>query len=196
VTGGLRYHVGVKSRVLLLVTLVATLAVAPGCLVLSLHPAYDDDSLTWDPALLGTWQDADDNASLQIERGDWKSYKIHYTHPIETGVVTGYLTAIGEDRYLDVMPARGEDRGAFMIPAHAILRLHVSDNRLELTPLSYDWFFDRLRERAGFPGISVAMDQKENALITSASPALREWIKRQPRDGKMFGASAVFIRKQ
>ena len=46
------------------------LAVTPGCLVLSLQPAYDDDSLAWDPALVGTWRDADDNASLKIDAAD------------------------------------------------------------------------------------------------------------------------------
>jgi hypothetical protein len=175
--------------------LAAALLTAPGCLVLSLHPAYDDDSLGWDPALLGTWIDVDDNASMVIERGDWRSFKIHYVHPIETGDLTGYLTAIGDDRYLDVMPARGEDRGAFVIPVHGVLRLELTGDRLELTPLSYDWFFDRVRGRQAIPGLDVAMDQKENALIASPSSKLRDWLRLQPRDGRMFGAGAVFTRK-
>src|SRR5688500_18093739 len=127
---------------------------AQGCLVLSINPAYDGDTMTWEPDLLGNWQDADDNASIQIERGEWKSYKIHYVHPTETGDVTGYLTAIGDARYLDVMPARGEDRGAFLLPVHAVLRVKLEGDRLELTPLSYDWFADRLKTRARIPGLN------------------------------------------
>ena len=50
------------------------------------------------------------NVNLEIERGEWKSYRIKYVHPVESGTLTGYLTAIGDDRFLDVMPARGEDR--------------------------------------------------------------------------------------
>jgi hypothetical protein len=177
------------------VLLAAVLVIAPGCLVLSLHPAYDDESLGWDPALLGTWVDGDDNASMIIERGDWRSFKIRYVHPIETGDLTGYLTAIGDDRYLDVMPARGEDRGAFVIPVHGLLRIDLAGDRLELTPLSYDWFFDRIRGRVAIPGLDVALDQKENALIASSSARMRDWLWRQPRDGRMFGAGAVFTRK-
>ena len=71
----------------------------------ALNPGYDESTLGWDPRLLGAWNDADDKASLQIERGEWKSYRIHYVHPIETGDLTGYLTAIGDERYLDVMPS-------------------------------------------------------------------------------------------
>ena len=56
-------------RVLLFI---AALALAPGCLVLSLHPLYDAESLGWDPALLGAWQDADDRSSMQIDRGEWR----------------------------------------------------------------------------------------------------------------------------
>ena len=84
---------------------------------MSVNPGYDEATIGWDPKLVGAWVDADDGVTLQIERGEWKSYRIHYIHPIETGDLTGYLTAIGNERYLDVMPARGEDRGSFLLPA-------------------------------------------------------------------------------
>lgn len=179
-------------RVLLFIT---ALALAPGCLVLSVNPVYDAGSLGWEPALLGAWQDADDRSSMQIDRGEWRSYRIHYIHPIENGDLTGYLTAVGDDRYLDLMPARGEDRGSFVVPVHAILRVRLDGDQLELTPLSYDWFFDRLRVSTPVPGLAVALDQKENALIVSPSTRLRDWLRRQPRTGRMFGAPAVFTRK-
>ena len=164
--------------------LALTLAVlaAPGCLVVSLHPSYDADSLGWDPALLGAWENAEDRASLQIERADWKSYRIRYVYPIETGELTGYLTAVGDDRFLDVMPARGDDRGSFLVPVHALLRVRLTDDRLELTPLSYDWFFDHARYGRKIPGLDVTLDQKENALIVSPTSALRNWVRRSGRN--------------
>jgi hypothetical protein len=180
------------SRILVLVAAIAT---APGCLVLALNPVYEGEQIGWEPALVGSWQNTDDKASMDIERGEWKSYKVHYVHPIETGDLTAYLTTIGDVRYLDVMPVRGEDRGSFLIPAHAVLRVTLEDNRLELTPLSYDWFFDRVRAGRGVAGLLVAMDQKENAVIMSPGARLRDWLRTQPPDGEMFGASAVFTRK-
>ena len=186
-----RHRTAALARVALLLALAGT----PGCLVLSLHPAYDDESLGWDPALVGSWVNADDNVAMVIERSEWRSYRIRYVHPIETGDATAYLTAIGDERYLDVMPARGQDRGAFMIPVHAILRVELDGDRLELTPLSYDWFVDTRQARKGIHGLSVTMDQKDNALITSPGARLRDWMRQQPPDGRMFGASAVFTRK-
>ena len=61
--------------------------------------------------LLGAWQDVDDKSSMEIERGEWKSYRIKYVHPIESGVLTGHLTCIGDDRFLDVMPAAARIAG-------------------------------------------------------------------------------------
>ncbi len=172
------------------------LAAAPGCLVLSLHPVYEDEAIGFDPALVGAWQDTEDRASMTIERGEWKSYRVHYVHPIEAGDLTAYLTAIDDTRYLDLMPARGEDRGAFLIPVHLILRVRLEGDRLELTPLSYDWFFDRLHAGRGVPGLDAALDQKENALVVSPAARLRAWLRRQPGDGPTFGAAAVFERSR
>ena len=177
---------------LLLVILAMTCA--PGCLVVSLSPLYQDESIGWDASLLGSWQDVDDKSSMEIERGEWKSYRIKYVHPIETGTLTGYLTAIGDDRFLDVMPARGEDRGSFLVPVHAVLRLRLDGNRLELTPLSYDWMNERLRAGTRIAGLNVVLDQKENALVVSPTAVLRGWLRKQLRDGPVFGAPAVFAR--
>lgn len=175
--------------------LVVALALAPGCLVLNVNPAYNDETIGWDPALLGSWDDADDKASMQIERGEWKSYRVKYVHPIESGTLTGYLTSVGDERFLDVMSSRGEDRGSFLVPVHAVLRVLLEGDRLELTPISYDWMNKRLRAGTRIGGLEVALDQKENTLIVSPTAAIRAWLRKQPKDGPMFGASAVFTRK-
>ncbi len=166
-----------------------------GCLVLSINPGYSDTTIAWEPNLVGTWIDADDKSTVQIDRSEWRSYRIHYEHPIERGDLTGYLTVIGDERYLVVMPSRGQDHGSFLIPVHALLRVRLDGDKLELTPLSYDWFEERVRGDKPAPGLDVTMDQKENVLITSPVDKLRDWIRTQPGDGGMFGASATFTRK-
>jgi len=176
--------------------LLAILTAAPGCLVLSVNPVYDDESMAWDPGLVGAWEDQDDKASLQIDRGEWNSYKIHYVYTIETGDVTGYLTTIGNERFLDVTTMRGEDRGSFLVPVHAILRVRLEGDTLQLTPFGYDWFYDRVGHQKPVPGLASVLDQKQNALIVAPTSALRTWIRTQPPDGPMFGAAATFVRKK
>lgn len=182
-----------RLKTLLLVFTV--IVMSSGCLVLSLNPGYDDTSIGWDPNLVGDWVDADDKATLQIDPSEWKSYRIHYVHPIETGDVTAYLTAIGNERFLDVMPLRGEDRGAFLIPVHAVLHLRLDGDRLELTPLSYEWFLERVRAGRPVPGLNAALDQKANILLISPNNRLRDWLRIQSVDGPAFGASTTFTRK-
>lgn len=167
---------------------------APGCLVLSLHPGYDDSSLVWEPGLLGRWQSADDNVSVEIERDEWRSYRIRFVHPIETGDLTGYLLSVGGSRYLDVAPPRGRDPGSFLVPVHALLRVTLENDRLEATPLSYDWLRDRLRSPKKIPGLHVAFDQKENALITSPTAGIRTWLRSLPAASPAFGATTTFTR--
>jgi hypothetical protein len=183
------------ARLSALALLVASAVSVSGCLVVSLHPAYDADSISWDSRLVGAWADTEDNASMDVTRGEWRSYRVHYVHPTETGELTGYLTPIGDERYLDLMPGRGEDAGLFLTPVHVVLRVRFDGERLELTPLSYDWFADRLRRGAAAPGLQTVFDEKQNALIVSPSAALRAWLRVQPAGGPMFGAPAVFVKK-
>ncbi len=168
---------------------------AAGCLVLSLNPAYDDSTIAWEPRLVGAWQSPDDRSSIRIDRGEWQSYRLHYEHPIETGDLTAYLTIVGNDRYLDVMPARGQDHGSFLVPVHAVLRVRLDGDTLELTPLSYDWFSDRLRTALPIAGLDTTLDQKENALIVSSSGRVRDWLRTQTSASPAFGAPATFVRK-
>jgi hypothetical protein len=169
-------------------------ALSSGCLVVSVNPVFDDTTIAWEPGLIGHWVDADDKASLRIERSEWKSYKIHYVHPIETGDVTGYLTAVGNERFLDVTPARGADRGSFLLPLHAILHVRLEGDRLELTPLSYEWLADQLRGGKPLAGLSATLDQKDNVLLVSPVDRLRDWLRVQSLDGPAFGAAATFAR--
>ena len=183
-----------RASVVCVLSVFSVLSVS-GCLVLSLHPAYDDESLAWDAGLIGTWRDAEDNALVRIEAAEWRSYRVHYEHPIEKGDLTGFLTILGDAHYLDVMPARGEDRGSLLIPVHALLRVDLAGDSLELTALSYDWFADRLRAGQSTIGkIAAVFDQKQNALIVSPTPRVRAWVRGQLKDSAVWGAPAKFTR--
>jgi hypothetical protein len=188
----IRWLYGSMTRVLLVVLLAAT---APACLVVSLQPVYDPDALVWDPALVGTWQSTDDETTLEIEQDEWRSYRIQYRHPIEAGELTGYLAAVGDERFMDVMPVRGTDRGAFVLPLHAVARVRLAEGRLELTPLSYDWFLDRAKEGNAIGKLSVTIDHKQNIVLVSPPAAVRQWLAGQAKDGEMFGPATVFVKK-
>jgi hypothetical protein len=175
--------------------ILSILSALQGCLVLSLHPAYSDESIAWDPGLVGDWRDADDLSTLHVDAAEWRSYKIHYEHPSEKGDVTAYLSIVGDERYLDVTPLRGVDPGSFLLPVHAVLRLALDADTLTLTPLSYDVLSSRVRAGgAAATGLAAVFDQKHNLLITSPTPQLRAWLRTTLASSSVWGAPAKFAR--
>lgn len=174
----------------------ATLALAallcPGCMVLSLHPAYDDASVAWDESLLGEWRSAEDNVEVVVERGEWRSYRVRYKHPVEDAEFTAHLTAIGNGWFLDLMPLRGEDHGAALIPAHIILRIEKDGARWQVSAIDYDRARAALKEGNGRGRPAAAFDQRHNVVLTVDTPALRRWLRTSGE--KDFSAPAVFER--
>jgi hypothetical protein len=84
---------------------------ASGCLVVSLQPAYDSESVAFDEALLGHWENRDDGTKASIERAEWRSYKVVYTDKFATRSFQGNVTKIAGATYLDLTEMRGADPG-------------------------------------------------------------------------------------
>jgi hypothetical protein len=132
---------------------------------------------------------------VTIERGEWKSYRIAYEHPIEKGLLTGYLTVVDDRHYLDVSPVRGQDHGSFLVPVHAILRIERTPETLTVQALDYDRFATAAK-KGGLDGLPLTMDQKQNALATESTAGLRKWLRASAASPDVwFGARAVFKRK-
>ena len=178
-----------RSRALAGAALLAGALLSSGCLVLSLQPAYTGDSIEWNQSLLGRWKDAEDNVEVTIERGEWRSYRVHYTHPVDELDFTGHLTAIGDTLYLDLMPHRGQDFGPVLIPAHLIVRLRREGNAWLVSAIDYDRARAALKT-GGLAGVASAPDQRQNVVLTAATPALRDWLR--ARSAADFGAAARF----
>ena len=171
--------------------LVCALA-SSGCLVVSLQPIYDDESVGWDETLVGTWRNAEDNIEVSIDRAEWRSYRIHYKHPVDTGDFTAYLTTIGDTRYLDLMSERGHDFGPLLIPAHAVLRLERRGDALSVSLLDYDRLSSIVRRHRRVAGLEMTMDQKKNVVLTGSTTDLRRWLRSAGED--LFDAPAIFTK--
>lgn len=161
--------------------------------MVDLHPAHDDASIAWAPDLVGTWVDAEDRVTAVIERGEWRSYRVAYEHPIEKGVLTAYLTTVGDRHYLDLSPIRGQDFGSFLSPVHVVLRLRLEGETMTVQALNYDRFAAAAKQ-GGLPGLSMTLDQKQNVLLTAPTSGLRQWLRNGAVEA-WFGAGAVFKRK-
>jgi hypothetical protein len=162
------------------------------CLVVSLQPLYDDASVVFEEALVGRWEDADDQISATVERGDWKSYKISYTDRSSTRPLNGNLTSVENVLFLDLTELRGSDPGPYLVPVHGIFRVTLDDDTLTATPLDYGWFTRAVAQKTG-GRLNLALDDRRNVVMTSPTDEIRRWLVRPPLPA--FGTAMTFVRK-
>jgi hypothetical protein len=176
-------------------TAAASLAIAAvlssGCLVVSLQPAYDADSVVFDEALLGQWQNRDDGAKATVDRGEWRSYKVTYVDRFATRSFQGNITKIGTLTYLDLTEMRGVDPGPYLVPVHAVWRIAIDGATLTAEPLDYAWFMRAIAEKT-MTRLAVAVDDRRNAVIAAPTADLRRWLTSPPEDA--FDTPVTFTR--
>lgn len=164
-----------------------------GCLVLSLQPAYDAESVAFDDGLIGVWTNADDQTQATVERGEWRSYRVTYKDRFASHALQGNLTRIGEATYLDLTEPRGNDLGPYLVPVHGIVRVELHGDTLLASLLDYRWFSLAMEQKT-VAGLSTALDDRRNAIIASATADLRRWLAHAPDDA--VSATMTFRRAQ
>jgi hypothetical protein len=163
------------------------------CLVTSLQPVYQDDSIVFEEALLGQWENVDDRTSATIDRGEWRSYKVTYVNRSTTWAFAGNLTKMGDALFLDLTESRGADPGPYLVPVHGIYKIELGDDSLAAAPLEYGWFTQAMARRK-LGRLTAALDGRRNVAISASTTELRAWLAHAP-DGA-FAAPMTFSRKR
>ena len=163
------------------------------CLVVSLQPVYEPETIAFDPGLLGTWVAADDDMSMSFERAEWHSYHVTIAERDDKSRLTARLTRVGEQLYLDVSPLDGADVAPLVLPVHAVYRLELRDDDLSLADLNYEQL-ERLA-REGAAGLPMTIDARKNVVITASTAELRRWLVAHAADEGLFAAPTMLRRK-
>jgi len=74
-----------------------------------LNPCYNDGDVTFDPALVGRWNESDGTSNLRFHKADDKSYQVVYTEVHGDGTqqeskFDGHLVRLGGFLFLDMVP--------------------------------------------------------------------------------------------
>jgi hypothetical protein len=168
-------------------------ALSSGCLVVSLQPAYDDQSIVFEEALVGRWENAEDRIEVAIERGEWRSYKIVYTDRSTTISFHSNLTRIGDALFLDVTEMRGVDAGPYLIPVHGLYRIELGTDSFKAAALEYGWFNREMTDKK-LERLLITIDGRRNVSIGAPTSELRAWLAHAPDDA--FGVPMTFTRKR
>jgi hypothetical protein len=171
-------------------------AVSSGCLVLSLHPFFDEDAIVFEEGLIGTWEDVENAATVQIERGEWRSYRIRYERGAESAELAGYVTQIGSERFLDLAPEHGEAHTEFLIPAHGLFRIELDGDVLRASSLNHEWFDGAVRGPRPPRGLRLTVDERDHVLLTSPTGELRKWLAQWASNPGVFAPAETLRRRK
>ncbi len=120
--------------------LIFGLSIVVGCIP-SLHPLYTEKDLVFEKALIGTWQDGDNQDSTWIfsQSGD-KEYKLVYTEDGKKGEFTVHLLKIKDKMFIDFFPIEQEGLNGFyaahLVPAHSFMLVKQIEPTLQMACLN------------------------------------------------------------
>ena len=111
-----------------------------GCVVTSICPFYQTKDLTFDPALLGVWQDAKedstDKETWTFEKLDDRTYKLIATDGEKKNEFDAHLFQLKGALFLDLLSRERPDNAA---PLHFLMRVDAVSPNLQMRLLKYEW---------------------------------------------------------
>ncbi|MDH3283822.1 MAG: hypothetical protein OEQ13_03710 [Acidobacteriota bacterium] len=131
--------------------LVAMLALLVGC-VPCLQPIYTDRDLIFEPELLGTWSEEDEDETWTFSAHDPRSYRLVIKNDEGAeGVFDAHLAEIGGKRFLDLFPTELDpDMNSFyafhLLPAHTFYLVQQVEPRLRISYMEPEWLSDYVDE--------------------------------------------------
>ncbi len=176
------------------IALLAVLTASPGCIVVALHPYYAEAALVLDDRLPGRWQSVEDNVTVTIERGEWRSYRVAYEHPTDKRTVTGYLFKAGDQFFVDLSPVRGEDPGPFLLSGHALVRLSFGEDELSVAPLDFDAMTKAIASRAAPAELLPVTTERGQIALTAERAALARWLAALKPDATVWANETTLRR--
>ena len=116
--------------------MLAVLTLIAGCIP-SLNPVYTDETLTFEPALLGVWKQPAAKARWDFAKLDDKTYRLSYTDENgQQGRFLGRLAKLDSELFLDLYPeeVKMDGNGFYkfhLVPIHTIYRVKQADGTVE-----------------------------------------------------------------
>jgi hypothetical protein len=117
-------------------------AVLSGC-VLSVNPVISESGATFDPRLLGIWEEASGSDRAVFSRTAERAYAIEYTSDGKVSQFQARLGELNEHLVLDVWPAAPQNdqpllSAGLQIPGHLLLTLDVGPEEIHVASLGPD----------------------------------------------------------
>jgi hypothetical protein len=193
---------------LVLLSLLLSLLLLPGC-VRSLHPIYTQETLIYDPALLGTWVDEEGETRLEIAASSdndqpdaIKSYRVLHTDTDgKSARLLGHLAKVGDMLVADLTIADenklpdSDFARSHLFPLHTfwiITRDAAGDPKaFTVRAIDHDWM---TRFAAENPAAVGHYKTNEDVILTAPPAELQKFLIAHAKDPGMLTDAERFRR--
>jgi len=174
-----------KAKIILFISALASLT---GCgAVVSLHPLAipNGKDTVFDPALVGTWEEAKAERDgtkdrYTIDRAE-SGYSVKLVAESTKGEGTMHLMKVGNRLLLDILcPSDGAPP-----PVHLFFRLRLEKDTAWVSGMDSSWLQDQI-EASGLPRHEVLTDDWDRMVLTASSAELRRHLLPYVGDNKSF----------
>lgn len=173
------------------VAIAAAVLALVGC-VRTIHPLYTEDDLAFDPALVGTWESADDGQQEKwvFRKKGEKSYTlVHTDQNGRKGRLQAHLLEIEGHRFMDLTPQKMKDENhVYRLTTqrvHTFLKVKGIEPRLRLVPMNPKWLKNYLEEHP--EALDYENPEDAPAVLTSSSEELQGFVLKHRTTDKAWG---------
>jgi len=138
-------------RTLLVCAMMLIACIVSGCVVVTLQPLYTSDTLTFDPALIGAWQNTEKDTTYTFSDNGEGGYKLSITPQKGTTTLFAFhLVKLGDrlfaDMYPDITGRESLDGYTWwnMAPVHNVFLIKSIRPTLRYKALSTEWLDEYL----------------------------------------------------
>ncbi|HOQ05280.1 MAG TPA: hypothetical protein PKY88_08720 [Anaerohalosphaeraceae bacterium] len=164
-----------------------------GC-VPSLHELYTDDTVVFDPKLVGCWQTEKGELWCFTRRANTSSYDLTIVEESEKrSYMTAYLVEIGPHRFLDISPKelKRPDLGGWqeyhLQPVHTFYLVEATEPNLLLAAMMPEAMEKLLEEK---PALLKHEKVDDRLILTASTPQLQEFLSKPEMVDQVFGDAA------
>jgi hypothetical protein len=167
-----------------------------GCVVTSVYPWYNPKDVVFEPALVGTWVEANTtNApkeNVRFERAEGDGYTM--TINGEKSVVhDAHLFKLKGQLYLDYTPREGHED---FIPPHYLLKVDRVAPTFQLRGLNHQWLAELVRTnttaiRHVIVGSKSGDSKNSRVVLTADTAELQAFLRKHVADTNVFDEPTV-----
>ena len=178
--------------------IVLSVLILAGCIP-SLHEIYTEDDVVFDPALVGTWNQADGQGRWEFSRSGEKAYRlVHSDKDGRKGAFVVHLVKIGDLRFLDLYPEDpklelNELYQFHLLPAHTFMHVPQVEPTLKLSVLNPEWL-EKLLEQD--PDAIRHEKVKDRLVLTASTAELQAFLTRHHATEDAFADPLELTRAQ